>query len=53
MGYGGDLVSKTMIWIDLGCRLKLFKKLIFLSSQYIKHNQKNNYQATLGSSTYL
>ena len=53
MGYGGVWVSKTQVWIDLGRRLKIFKKIIFLSSQYIKHNQKNNYQATLGSSTYL
>ena len=53
MGHGGDWVSKTLVRIDLGRRLTIFEKLIFLSSQYIKHNQKNNYQTTLGSSKYL
>ena len=40
MGYGGDCASKTMVRIDVGRRLKIFEKLIFLSSQYIKHSQK-------------
>ena len=29
MGYGGDWVSKTLVWIDLGRRLKIFQKNYF------------------------